>query len=1375
MYKVILVIAIAFQLFFSGVCSANIKQPTIDTFKSDIAYFQSYIDKNRSDELSPQLVDRLEFNLIQITSILNENNISDEQASDYSQLEIQTYELIRYFRPQFKARLSDVYAPIKNLKASGGHDALIKGTITDSITSEPIDNAHVNLYFGGNYPYASTYSNHDGIYKFLNLEPSGYEKYSVYVSAPGFSSQDITNISLDRNESKENIDFNLISVGSISGSVTDENGYPILAFISVLDEEFNRVTGGNNSGGENGSFQINVNDPGNYYLSIRAIDYTKEIYPNVPCLPDCDFSQAELITVNNNDIVLNPVKLTLNKNISGKILDQDTNQLIDNSIYQRVELIGANNGLVMTFSENSFFDEYGNWHMRGYPGEYYIRAYAQDYIAQYANLENCGGESFDTCDISLLTPTTYYHDNINDIENVRFYLDTGGKISGRILTPNLTLSNDTTVYLYDESGAIIKIITSEDGNYQFSGLGNGTYYLSARKYNYYPTAYPSQYCDIEVEIGQRNECVNIDAFASSVQISNLNSLNNIDIILKKAPEISGVVRDDNGQPLSGVVVRALIYDGLMRVMRSTTSDQFGVFELSDLYFTEFYLFAEYLNTDNEYHKELYADIACENYTFCNPQNATVLNLTQSSTYGGHEINLTKKAALTMDFSASQLGGYLKVFDKHGEFVKSSRAGAIRNTPLLIPAGEYHLVYEGDVFSNHVSKVYGGENCFQECNPLSGTIVRLQNNREYNFSMQLDQSFNLEVDLPEWDNEQYLEVYENDALIYREITRFHTKELSLNLNGRIKVGLTKTGYPYQFYNNVQCNNLDCAIALAEEVDVLPNDSKQITFDQILETPLTKIQGTVLNSTGQPMRNVDVELIRVGSTSSSHRVDSDELGQFSIEAIREGQYHVYASQNINYLTHVGSLYGGELCLTFRECNLANSTVINVVNNQYLENIDFSLPQAGTVQIENVQYADGRPVKDAEFWFYRWIDGRYQFDQAIDLINEAALIEDLSADTYKIMAVQRIHDNVYVKTVYPNVSCTGLDIQTCLNQGTDVDVFYDLPIVINDFVISQPATIKVHVQDSVSGEYLSDYKVKLHGSYVSSHYPKITEAEPLYMNVSHELQYYLEVVSSVNLPNKGKLYEGVNCYQGVDIDCQLEQGTHFQIDLGAEKEFFISLEKKPELELKIKDSITLEAIDSGVDLKLYDDTENLLFTNSKSHGIFTYNLSPGMYYFVAESNEHNIKAYPNSLCTFLNLNSCDSGYSNIMVVDDVNSAYNLFLDLKRGYTGFVLESESGLPQSGVKVDVWDYDFNDSRSDITGANGSFSIYAPFGSAYISTDVGSSSGLIDEIYDNISCYDGPVSMGLCDTSMATSELLFNTPLIVFELDKDEIFSHGFE
>jgi hypothetical protein len=129
MYKVILVIAIAFQLFFSGVCSAKIKQPTINTFKSDIAYFQSYIDKNRSDKLSPHLVDRLEFNLIQITYKLNNNELSDDLLSEYSQLELQTYTLIQYFRPDFKAQLSKI-DNIKNndqhLKVTNGNDAYIK-------------------------------------------------------------------------------------------------------------------------------------------------------------------------------------------------------------------------------------------------------------------------------------------------------------------------------------------------------------------------------------------------------------------------------------------------------------------------------------------------------------------------------------------------------------------------------------------------------------------------------------------------------------------------------------------------------------------------------------------------------------------------------------------------------------------------------------------------------------------------------------------------------------------------------------------------------------------------------------------------------------------------------------------------------------------------------------------------------------------------------------------------------------------------------------------------------------------------------------------------------------------------------------------------
>jgi len=228
-----------------------------------------------------------------------------------------------------------------------------------------------------------------GTYRITNV-PSG--NYRAEAAAPGFvvvdqppnSFRKSKALLIDKDETVENIDFELVRGGVITGRVTDSDGRPVIEeTVSISPAESNEGYVDSRQGGvrtdDRGVYRIFGIPPGNYKLAAG----TNEVSPSWESPgfrqtfhPDTtDFSQATTIKVTEGSETAN-VDITLKEggrtySVRGRIIDGDSGRPIANVPYGITVVLSPNyrGGL----SDGSVSNSDGEFQWRNLrPGKYSV-------------------------------------------------------------------------------------------------------------------------------------------------------------------------------------------------------------------------------------------------------------------------------------------------------------------------------------------------------------------------------------------------------------------------------------------------------------------------------------------------------------------------------------------------------------------------------------------------------------------------------------------------------------------------------------------------------------------------------------------------------------------------------------------------------------------------------------------------------------------------------------------------------------------------------------------------------------------------------------------------------------------------------------------
>jgi len=363
----------------------------------------------------------------------------------------------------------------------------ISGTVTVDPSGDPVSGGNVSVYDESGSFVASAYTQTDGSYR-VGALPGGsyfvrasgnnltYEttyQPEIYDDVPCPNTCDVTAgtpVTVSYNGTTSGIDFALLRLGTISGTVTDaSSGAPVSGARLDAYNPFNSLTGSALTD-VNGQYTL-VALPSDDYTVVAVSDsHRDEVYDDMPCGPSCDPKAGDPIGVTAGTSTTGiDFQLTPYGTISGIVTEALTG---DPLFYVRIE-VGA------SFT-NTAAD--GSYRLTLPPGAYHLRTF--DYSGYHRDEVWDDVPCQPDCDLSSGTPIEVPLDTA--VSGIDFALDSYGVIRGKVVEAGTGAPGadfalaEPTAGGEEEGGTVL----APSGDYAIRGLHPGTYVVRTGEVSY---------------------------------------------------------------------------------------------------------------------------------------------------------------------------------------------------------------------------------------------------------------------------------------------------------------------------------------------------------------------------------------------------------------------------------------------------------------------------------------------------------------------------------------------------------------------------------------------------------------------------------------------------------------------------------------------------------------------------------------------------------------------------------------------------------------------------------------------------------------------------------------------------------------------------
>jgi hypothetical protein len=452
----------------------------------------------------------------------------------------------------------------------------VGGTISGHVYQEdgftPIPNMGVMIDGISNGFWDSAGTEVDGSYSLVlptgtyNVWAWGNSEYAAEFYDNAYYEYEATQVSVTVPDDTPGIDFILERGGTISGFVYDEAGVPLPGVLVSTDypisEHISNFSGFRTA--DDGSYTITGLQPGNYKVYAYTTGYIDEYYDNV-----YESSEATPVQVTSHSVTSGiNFYLDFGGSISGVVKDDSGSPMVGARIYAW--------GIDIDYYAYSCTADDGSYIIGGlHPGSYEVRAEALGHVLEYYNNVY---EGFKATQVPVTVP--------NNTPNINFSLEIGGSISGMVTDDSgipiigaSVFASDYDVGAYSFSGT-----TRADGSYTITGFRSGNYRVYVRT-----SVYIDEYYDNVYDWSD----------ASPVLVNKPNHTPNINFSLELGGSISGVVKDDSGNPIvgawvdaSGIDISAYGYDSTSAdgsyTIKGLLSGSYRVRADASAYLTEYY-------------------------------------------------------------------------------------------------------------------------------------------------------------------------------------------------------------------------------------------------------------------------------------------------------------------------------------------------------------------------------------------------------------------------------------------------------------------------------------------------------------------------------------------------------------------------------------------------------------------------------------------------------------------------------------------------------------------------------------------------------------------------------------------------------------------
>lgn len=488
--------------------------------------------------------------------------------------------------------------------------ARIEGTITDT-AGQGLESVNVELFDAQGSFLHETLSSADGSYTFDKLPAGSFfirARLSTYLdeiydgvncsNSPGCSVTDGTAVVLGTGQAATGIDVQLRLLGSISGTIVDQDDLPLVG----VQVEFQRPNGtwvARTISDSQGRYHQRGLAPGEFLVEAREPGFLSQYYDAIECgffgLETCSPSSATQVPVQLSvETTEIDFQLRNTGRISGTIRDLDNNPLAG----IRVRLRTPPNIL----EESAYTDalgQYGFDDLR--PGTYHIEAGGGGYLYEIYPDGQCSGlngacNREDGTGIEL--PLAGHRSDID------LQLQQGGGLFGRVINGLGNPLYRWNVYAFDletPGNYLAGAVTDLNGDYELSPLPAKPVYLLALRcsncnYSTINEVYPNVHCPLN------GSCPIADGMLITPQVGT--SSGSFDFQIEASTLFSGRVYDaETGDGAKYTEIR--LWDENGNLVDSTTTG-------GDAYYSLRSLGGKYTITASSaaYHGEVFDDISC---------------------------------------------------------------------------------------------------------------------------------------------------------------------------------------------------------------------------------------------------------------------------------------------------------------------------------------------------------------------------------------------------------------------------------------------------------------------------------------------------------------------------------------------------------------------------------------------------------------------------------------------------------------------------------------------------------------------------------------------------------------------------------------------
>ena len=605
------------------------------------------------------------------------------------------------------------------------HSPGIGGTVTSATNGDPIGFELIRVYddqlsyLGGGYadaqgkffaqvPGPGTY------YAATDFSFSGWvdQMWQGIDCQQGFCNLNLaTPIVVSGDNEEVEISFELTALGNFEGNVSATDMGDLGNFsvnIAVYDASGNWVDSAYvNSSGD---YDVNRLVPGDYFATASQAEFRSEVYDDIPCAAGniCDpllgneISVVGGMTTSNVDFVLDRLGI-----IRGRV--EGTGGAAIEGIRVEASPSGGSFGGLEGGVISAYTDEDGDFELVALePGSYNVYTESNGYLDEAYDDFPCDGG----CDLSLAADVNV--PGVGSVVNgIDFSLERKAWIQGSMIDPTTGFGISGNVRLLDLAGIQITTAFVSSGEFLFSGLDDGSYYLltSASSDVFLNELHDEVLCEYTFP---GVTCDLMTGTQVSVSVDNGAEVN---FELERGGTIQGTVHDVFGNSIYGGTAYAL--DAMGNVVASD-----GIaydYSITGLLPGDYYVVTRF--TDHQ--DELWPNQLCygEPFPSCNLMDGTPVSVGLGDTATSVDFVLGELgtiAGTVVDMETGEVvaDSSVRLYNSSGSQIDTS----FSPTFLLpeIPPGTYYLRTSSTDL--HIDAVYGGELCNPNCDPTAGTPI-----------------------------------------------------------------------------------------------------------------------------------------------------------------------------------------------------------------------------------------------------------------------------------------------------------------------------------------------------------------------------------------------------------------------------------------------------------------------------------------------------------------------------------------------------------------------------------------------------------------------------------------------------------------------------